>query len=213
MNANLVGAARTIAAGRAASVPVLLGGSASTPARAAALGADAHANTVAEGARTVRTWATDGPPRRPATPAPALGLDQKLRSERPRIIATAYDHLEDRWPGDGDADRDLSPSAPGDRDAPDGRRGDPGDQALDDLQQLVDHLTAAVFLDEPALFEEEVHWLGEVHAGRRLPRQLLPLELDALAAALEGHEAARHLALEARHATRPPGAPSDRSER
>jgi methanogenic corrinoid protein MtbC1 len=211
MNANLVGAARTVAAGRAASVPVLLGGSASTPARAAALGADAHATTVAEGARIVRAWATDGPPRRSGTSGPDRGPGLALRSERPRIIATAYDRLEDRWDGDGDADQDLATSAPGG--SPDGRRDDPGDQALEDLQQLVDHLTAAVFLDDPAIFEEEVHWLGEVHAGRRLPPQLLPLELDALAAALDDHQAAHHLVVQARHAGRGQGAPSGGPDR
>jgi methanogenic corrinoid protein MtbC1 len=207
MTANLVGAARTVAAGRAASVPVLLGGSASTPARAAALGADAHAATVAEGAQTVRAWATDGPPRLADAPGPARRLDPELRSERDRIIAAAYDDLEDRWARSGDADRDLSPSAPGDPEAPGGRRGEAGDQVLEDLQQLVDHLTAAVFLDDPALLEEEVHWLREVHAGRRLPPQLLPLELDALAAALEDHDAARHLVDGARHAGRGQGRP------
>jgi methanogenic corrinoid protein MtbC1 len=211
MNANLVGAARTVAAGRAASVPVLLGGSASTPARAAALGADAHAPTVTEGARIVRAWATDGPPRRPDSPGPDRGPGLALRSERPRIIATAYDRLEDRWGGDGEAGQDLAASAAGG--SPDGRRDEPGDQALEDLQQLVDHLTAAVFLDDPALFEEEVHWLGEVHAGRRLPPQLLPFELDALAAALEDHQAARHLVVEARRDGSRQGAPSGGPDR
>jgi MerR family transcriptional regulator, light-induced transcriptional regulator len=208
MNANLVGAARTVAAGRAAAVPVLLGGSASTPARAAALGADAHAATVAEGARTVRAWATEGPPRRPDTPGPERGRDQQLRSERPRIIAAAYDHLEDRWSGHSDDPQPPAPSLHEDAGRPDRRRSDPGDQALEDLEQLVDHLTAAVFLDEPALLAEEVRWLAEVHSARSYPPQLLHLELDAIAAAVGGHEDARRCALAAKDGAPLPSARS-----
>jgi methanogenic corrinoid protein MtbC1 len=186
--ANLFGAARTVAAGRAASLPVLLGGHASSPAHASALGASAHADTVDEGARVVRGWVDEGAP----PPATGVGLrygpGTALRGARSRIIATANDHLEPRL---SRLDVTVSPDAPGP--PPSGNDLDVDDQVLEDLQQLVDHLAAAILLDDRGLFDDEVRWMAEVHAGRRLPSQLLDLELDALAVALDDHEAAREL--------------------
>jgi MerR family transcriptional regulator, light-induced transcriptional regulator len=173
--ANLVGAARTVAAGRAAELPVLLGGFASSPARAAAIGADAHAETVAEGTRTVRAWLEEGVP----PPAGPAELDHAgvaaLRADHSRLLADAFGALEDIWATLGsDAD-------------------EPGERTLEDLGQLLDHLAAAVLLDEPELFTAQVGWLGEVHRGRDLPPALLPEELDALDRALEDHDRARAL--------------------
>jgi methanogenic corrinoid protein MtbC1 len=215
--ANLFGAARTVAAGRAASLPVLIGGVASSPDHAAALGATAHADTVDEGAGIVLRWVTEG------APPPVNGLDLRygpgtaLRGARSRIIATANDHLESRLSqlgvatvNDGrDAPRSgLRPPAGGRPTTP-AAAGDPtgsplgqptigddvdvDDQVLEDLQQLVDHLAAAVLLDDRELFDGEVRWMAEVHAGRRLPGELLQLELDALTVALDEHETAREL--------------------
>ncbi|MHC1561316.1 cobalamin B12-binding domain-containing protein [Actinomycetospora sp. C-140] len=65
---------------------------------------------------------------------------------------------------------------------PDG--GDPTDELADDLGHLVDFLAAAVFVDDPALFDGFVSWVGSVAipAGLRVA-ELAPV-LDALAAAL-----------------------------
>jgi hypothetical protein len=101
--------------------------------------------------------------------------------------------------------RDADGGRPTVRDAAGDPSGSPGgqhtiggevdvdDQVLEDLQQLVDHLAAAVLLDDRELFHDEVRWMAEVHAGRRLPGQLLQLELDALTVALDDHETAREL--------------------
>jgi MerR family transcriptional regulator, light-induced transcriptional regulator len=173
--ANLVGAARTVAAGRAASLPVLLGGWASSPARAAAVGADGHGATVTEGARTVRSWISEGPP--PPTPPGALHQQAAaaLRAERGRVIADAFERVEDGW------------------DALSSTTDEPGEQALEDLGQLVDHLTAALLLDDAELFAAEVRWLGTVQAGRGQPPALLDLELEALTQVLDEHPRARAL--------------------
>jgi methanogenic corrinoid protein MtbC1 len=221
--ANLFGAARTVAAGRAASLPVLIGGVASSPDHATALGATAHAGTVDEGARIVRRWVAEG------APPPANGLDLRygpgtaLRGARSRIIATANDHLESRLSqldvATVSAGRDVRRPAPGasaggHRPTTHAAAGDPtgsplgrptigddvDDQVLEDLQQLVDHLAAAVLLDDRELFDDEVRWMAEVHAGRRLPGELLDLELDALTVALDDHETARELTRSARRA-------------
>jgi methanogenic corrinoid protein MtbC1 len=173
--ANLVGAARTVAAGRSASLPVLLGGWASSPDRAAALGADGHGETVRAGARTVRSWIEDGAP----PPASPRELDHAaataLRTDRGRIVTDAFGRVEDGW------------------DALAARADEPGDRTLEDLGHLLDHLAAALLLDDAALFTTEVRWLGEVHEGRGLPPALLDLELGALQAELADHPRARTL--------------------
>jgi methanogenic corrinoid protein MtbC1 len=177
--ANLFGAARTIAAGQAASLPVLLGGAASTPERAAALGADAYGTTAAEGARTARSWATDGPPTSFARLELDLAAGAALHGARAQVVAAAHEHVEDGWSELGGVSDDPT---------------DHVDHILEDLQQLIDHLATAVLLGDREIVDAEVRWLAEVHAGRRLPAALLSLELDALSVALDGHDAARELA-------------------
>jgi MerR family transcriptional regulator, light-induced transcriptional regulator len=171
--ANLVGAARMFATGWPASLPVLLGGWASSPDRAAAIGADGHGETIHAGARTVRSWIEDGAPP-PATPGE---LDHAaataLRTDRGRIVTDAFERVEDGWEA-------LATSAD-----------EPGERTLEDLGHLLDHLAAALLLDDEALFATQVRWLGEVHAGRGMPRALLDLQLDALRAELADHPRAR----------------------
>jgi MerR family transcriptional regulator, light-induced transcriptional regulator len=172
---NLVGAARTIAAGRSASLPVLLGGWASSDHRAATLGADGYAATVSEGARTLRSWVEEGPPP-PVSPSDLdHTLAAELRAERSRVTADAFGHVEDGWERLG---------SEGD---------EPGEIVLEDLGQLVDHLVAGLLLDDPGLFATEVRWLAELQAGRRQPAALVDLELEALEAALDEHGRAADL--------------------
>jgi MerR family transcriptional regulator, light-induced transcriptional regulator len=180
MPSNLVGAARTVAAGRAVGLPVLLGGWASNPDRARALGADAHAATVVEGARTVRSWITDGIPADRPSGRLDLRPTTRLRRSKPRIIDGAFDRVEDGWP-----------ALASDRDTPD-------DQVLEDLDQLLDHTAAALLLHDPALVVDELSWLGAVHDGRDLPAGLVDVEVEALLVALEEHAEARDLLAAAR---------------
>jgi methanogenic corrinoid protein MtbC1 len=173
---NLVGAARTVAAARAADLPVVVGGRASSPERARTLGADAHAPDVDTGVEVVRRWLGGG--ERPATPEPTLAEDPAaaLRRRRPAVVDAAYDATVTRWPELETASEVVI------------------DRVVTDLQQLADHLEAAVLLDDAEVVASVVPWLGEVHAGRALPPDLTDHELDALLEVLGGdHPEARVL--------------------
>ena len=62
-----------------------------------------------------------------------------------------------------------------------GGDGPPGDELADDLGHLVDFLAAAVFVDDPALFDGFVSWVGSV----AIPAGLRVGELGPVLAALE----------------------------
>jgi methanogenic corrinoid protein MtbC1 len=165
LTANLPGAARTVAAGRAAGLPVLIGGAASSPSRAAALGADAHAGDVDEGAAIALRWCTGGAPT-PARASVDLAGLAAFTGARDRLRDAAYAATERRWPPLADATDDLI------------------DRTVEDLELHLDHLAAAVLVDEPAAYLDLVTWLAHVHAGRSLPDVTLTAELDALAEVL-----------------------------
>jgi methanogenic corrinoid protein MtbC1 len=173
LSANLVGAARTIAAGHAAGLPVLLGGAASTPARADALGADAHADDVDEGARIVRRWCQEGPPAQRGRPSVDVSRAAQLTAHRGRVIDEAYGAVERRWPALGEAEDDLI------------------DRTVEDLELHLDHLAAALLLEEEDAYVDLVRWLAAVHTGRRLPPDALTAQLDGLDDAV-GDEPALH---------------------
>jgi len=179
MPSNLTGAARTVAAGHSAGLPVLLGGGASSPQRARALGAEAHAPTVEEGARIVLDWIDQGTR---ATGVPTLRQPETvaLRRRRQSLLDRAFSATEDRWDTLGEVSDDLV------------------DHMIEDLEQLYDHLVAAVLVDEPPVFASLVPWLSTVHHGRSFPPALLAIELEALDSVLTDHPEARALVRVAR---------------
>lgn len=165
LTSNLVGAARTIAAGRAAGLPVILGGAASSTSRAAALGADAYASDVTEGAAIARRWCLEGPPK-PAQPTIDPRAVAAFTAQRDRLRDAAYGATAERWPALSDASDELI------------------DRTCEDLELHLDHLAAAVLVGEHDAYRDLVDWLGAVHAGRGLPPEALAAELDALHAVL-----------------------------
>jgi methanogenic corrinoid protein MtbC1 len=165
VSANLVGAARTIAAGHAAGVPVLLGGAASSPSRAEVLGADAHAADADEAVRIVRAWCEQGPPPFARSRAD-LSSAARLTARRGQAIGAAYAVAEERWSGLADADEDLI------------------DRTVEDLELHLGHLAAAVVLDDAHAYVDLVTWLADVHVGRRLPPSALVAQLEGLRTAL-----------------------------
>ncbi|MFA9443986.1 B12-binding domain-containing protein [Egicoccus sp. AB-alg6-2] len=178
MPSNLTGAARTVAAGHSAGLPVLLGGGASSVSRARALGADAHAPSVEAGTQTVLGWIRHRT--RPTGIARLRDAEADgLRRARTRLLSEAVTAVED---GVAAAGTDAAI-----------------DQTVEDLEQLYDHLAAAVLVDDPAVFTDVVPWLADVHRGRRLPTTLLALELGALESVLADHPAARSLVRDGRH--------------
>jgi methanogenic corrinoid protein MtbC1 len=161
LTANLAGAARTVAAGRAAGLPVLIGGAASSDARAAALGADAHAPDVDAGAAIARAWCLDGPPD-PATPTIDLRAVAAFRTDRERLRDAAYAATEARWPPLAAAEEVVI------------------DRTCEDLELHLDHLAAAMLVDEDDAYLDLVRWLAEVHVGRQLPPEALVAQVAAL---------------------------------
>jgi methanogenic corrinoid protein MtbC1 len=161
LTANLAGAARTVAAGRAAGLPVLVGGAASSPARAAALGADAHAADVDAGAATVRSWCLEGPPA-PASPTIDLRAVARFRADRERLRDAAYAGTEARWPPLAAAEEVVI------------------DRTCEDLELHLDHLAAALLVDEDEAYLDLVRWLADLHVGRELPPEALIAQVAAL---------------------------------
>lgn len=165
VTANLPGAARTVAAGHAAGLPVLVGGAAIDPLRADAIGADAHALTVDEGASLARRWCEQAmPPAR--TPGLRSELVAELVTHRQRLRDAAFAGTAGRWTPLEEADDHVL------------------DRITEDLEIHLDHLVAALSIDDPSIYLDQVEWFRSVHAGRKLPRTVLTAQLDALGEAI-----------------------------
>lgn len=184
VTANLVGAARTIAAGHAAGVPVVLGGAASSAARARILGADAHADDVDQATEIAHRWVAHGPPAL-ARPTADLKAAARLTARRGSTLGEAYAQVEELWPPLADADPDLI------------------DRTVEDLELHLGHLAAAVVVDEPEAYVDLVTWLADVHVGRGLPSSALQAQIYGLRNALADELQVVEL-LEAGHAATAP---------
>lgn len=180
MVGNLPGAARTIAAGRAAGLPVLVGGAAMTAARAAAIGADAYAESVDHGAEIARRWCTKGRPSMLATPSLDHGAHTRLTDQRERARDQAFSATGEHWDGLENAPEQVI------------------DRICEDLELQLDHLGAALLLRDPSAYLDLVPWLANVQEGRKLPAAVIRAQLDGLADALEGLPEARELVTTAR---------------
>jgi MerR family transcriptional regulator, light-induced transcriptional regulator len=170
LGSNLLGAARSVEAGRDLDVPVLLGGRAATPRRAELLGAHGYAEDGEHGAELLTTWLTDGAPM-PPRPDLDLATAAAVRRRRDDLVAAAYAGVEDRWPSLRAApERTI-------------------DRIIEDLELLVDHAAAALLVRDDRLLADQLPWLHAVHEGRGLPKELLDAEVAALLAADPGDAA------------------------
>lgn len=162
---NLPGAARTVAAGHAAGLPVLVGGGAIDARRARAIGADGYATTIDDGATLARTWCQGELPTT-RTPGMRSELVRALARSRLQLRDRAFAGTAARWDALEDADDPLL------------------DRITEDLEQHLDHLVAALSVDDPSVYLDQVSWFASVHAGRQLPRTVLPAQIAALAEAI-----------------------------
>lgn len=164
-----------ITACRSAGVPVLAGGRAFGPdgRYARILGADGWAPD----ARGALRMLEEGLPR-PGFTAPRGAVedlphlaDQEyalVGAARPRLVRQTLDALESRY-------------APM-RDYTEEQR----ERTAEDLAHIVDFLTAALYVDDDALFTEFLTWTGQVLAARGVPPRSLLLTLDVLGDLLGG---------------------------
>ncbi|MEU6158972.1 cobalamin-dependent protein [Streptomyces sp. NPDC047130] len=164
---------RVVAACQDAGFPVLAGGRAfGTDGRyARALGADGWAPDALGAADVLASGLAGSLPRpghRPVDDLPHLA-DQEyavVSRARQELVRSALAGLEERFP----PMRTYS----------DVQR----DRTAEDVAQIVDHLAAAVYVDDDALFTEFLTWTAEVLAARGVPAAGLIPTLDLLAAAL-----------------------------
>lgn len=162
----LPAARRMVEACRATGTPVLAGGPAfgEDGRWARAVGADgwapdARAAAAALAADPDGPWFPDGEPDTPGTPGDRAAREEQavLHARRAELVAAAAAAV---------------------------RPGSVSDELADDLGHLVDFLAAAVFVDDPSLFDGFVRWLGAVSIPDGLRTNEVARALDALGAAL-----------------------------
>lgn len=153
-------ARRLIEASRESGVPVLVGGSGfgSDPSRAAMLGANAWARTPAEAVALLEHWTPySSPP--PPLDSPWLdeyGVVHLHRHALARDVVARLEH-EPLLQGPGRAG-----------------------VAAEDVDALLDHLAAALFVADPTVFTDYVQWMLAVAGTRGAPTDTVVLSLDAL---------------------------------
>jgi hypothetical protein len=153
-----------IEAARGAGVPVIAGGRGfGTDGRwATVLGANGWAPTASD---AVRTLAHGWP--RYSDPAPPLhhpdDAAEQLRTGGHDLARAAMQRLEQRLP----AMREYPPASL--------------ERTREDLEHIVDFLSAALYVDDVSLLAEFVDWLHEVLAARKVPAGALVAGLAAVA--------------------------------
>jgi MerR family transcriptional regulator, light-induced transcriptional regulator len=163
----LPAARRMVEACRATGTPVLAGGAAfgDDGRWARAVGADGWAPD-ARAAAAMLADDPDGPWFAEVDDAPGTPGDRSAREEQAVLHARRAElvHLA------------ATAARPGIADVP--------EELADDLGHLVDFLAAAVFVDDPSLFDGFVRWVGTVTIPAGLRTDEVAAALDALAAAL-----------------------------
>lgn len=164
---------RVVAACQNAGFPVLAGGRAfGTDGRyARALGADGWAPDALGAADVLASGLAGSLPRpghRPVDDLPHLADQEHAVVSRARqeLVRSAPAGLDERFP----PMREYS----------DAQR----DRTAEDVAHIVDHLAAAVYVDDDALFTEFLSWTAEVLSARGVPAAGLVPTLELLAAAL-----------------------------
>ena len=165
VSTSLPHARRMVEASRGAGVPVIAGGRGfGTDGRwARALGANGWAPTATDAVRLLAepTWP------RYADPAPALAhpddAAERLRASAHDLAQQAMDRLGQRFP----AMRDYPAAAL--------------ERTREDLEHIVDFLSAALYVDDVSLLVEFVEWLHDLLSARHVPAVALTSGLDAVA--------------------------------
>lgn len=160
---HLPGARRTIAAAHEAGVRAVAGGAGfgPTPARAAALGADAWAADGAAAAVRLAGWSRGGGELAAPTVSDAAQL--ALAAVRPEVLDRAIQRLAVEFPPLAhytDAQRSRT---------------------REDLDYILQFVEAALVTGDDTLFGEFVDWLTSLLAARGLPAAVVPLSLRVLA--------------------------------
>jgi methanogenic corrinoid protein MtbC1 len=162
-----------ITACQAAGVPVLAGGGGFGPGGryARLLGADAWAGS----ARAAAERLTAGVPPPSALPrdggeeAPLGEREHALvNGARSRIVDEVLAALPERYP-------EVR-----------GYTGRQREHTAEDLHRVVEYLAAALYVDDPGLFEGFVAWTGRIMAARGLPVHALSAVLEAMTGAFSG---------------------------
>jgi methanogenic corrinoid protein MtbC1 len=177
---------RVVTACQAAGFPVLAGGRAFGPDghHARALGADGWAPDARGAARVLESGLAGSLPRpahQPVEDLPHLA-DQEYAAvtrARQRLVRQTLAGLADRF-------------APM-REYTDTQR----DRTAEDVAQVVDHLAAALYVDDDVLFSSFISWTADVLGARGVPAMSLDPTLDLLAATLPGGTPRAHRILTA----------------
>ncbi|MEU3556598.1 cobalamin B12-binding domain-containing protein [Streptomyces fragilis] len=173
MPRHLPTAHRVVAACQAAGFPVLAGGRAFGPdgRHARTLGADGWAPNAQGAAEVLESGLAGSLPRpahRPVDDLPHLA-DQEYSTvtrARQRLVRETLAALEDRFPpmrAYDDVQRERT---------------------AEDVAHVVDHLAAALYVDDDELFTSFVSWTADVLTTRGVPAESLDPTLDLLAAHL-----------------------------
>lgn len=163
---SLLGVPPLVAVARSLEVPVIGGGAAfgDTDHRARMLGLDGHAAGLDCAARMMSAWLDDPPePVPPGVPADALAEQRWLLRQRSDLVARSIARLP-RHPSKVTA---LDPRPLG--------------HPHLDLAVTLEHLEAALVVDDPTLFDDHVAWLATMLRSARVPGHALPTALDVLA--------------------------------
>ncbi|GAA3633744.1 cobalamin-dependent protein [Streptomyces chitinivorans] len=158
-----------VTACRAAGVPVLAGGAGFGPdgRYARLLGADAWAGSARDAAERLAAGIAP-PPALPPTAEEALphlaDREHALVDEaRGRLVDDVMAVLPERFP-------QLREYA--------GRQ---REYTVEDLHRVVEYLVAALYVDDPGLFEDFTAWTGRIMTARNLPVDALSAVLEAMA--------------------------------
>ena len=170
VSTSLPHARRMIEAARGAGVPVIAGGRGfgGDGRWARSLGANGWAATATEAVSTLAD------PRWPRFADPVPPLDhpddeaQRLRTGARDLAEAAVTRLVDRFPPMAQYD----PAAL--------------ERTREDLQHLVEFLSAALFVDDVSLFTEFLDWMHEILVARHVPAVALVAGLDTLSEVLAG---------------------------
>ena len=167
-----------ITACRSAGVPVIAGGRGfgADGRHAVRLGADARA---ADAEAAARLLSGQWPPPSPGGDdlAGYLGDEEYtyVARHRPEVIGTALNRLAEAYPPMASYDQRQR------------------DATADDMSHVIDFLTAALYVDDPAVFTDFVSWTAEVLAARHVPPGALVVGLEIVRDQLRDFPRARGL--------------------
>jgi hypothetical protein len=170
-----------VTAVQATSVPVIVGGAAFGPdgEYARALGADGWARDAREAASILESGLRKPDPlaaRQPVDDLPHLADQEYTLVVRGRVdlMTDTLADLEDRFPPVRTySDRQRQHTA-------------------EDIGHIVDHLAAALYVDDAELFVRFIRWTADILTAREVPAHSLTLPLTFLTTRLRDFPRARH---------------------